>query len=171
MSKRLVFLLSLSLMFVVLSVFVGAAQAQSTGLPPLTEPGPYGVGIKILHLVDPSRENWTLDTYVWYPADKTDATPVMRGHLVLRDALPNRSDAPYPLIIFSHGWMGCQHRWEVSSDQGNELSNDHRSKCPLNNGLGQVTGITSSITSGASLAASGGFGRPSNPARRFSLRR
>ena len=52
-----------------------------------------------------------------------------------------------------------------------ELSNDHRSKCPLNNGLGQVTGITSSVTSGASLAASTGLGRPSNPARRFSLRR
>ena len=105
MSKQLGFLLSLSLLFVVLSVFVGAVKAQSTDLPPLTEPGPYGVRLKILHLVDPSRENWTLDTLVWYPADKTDATPVRRGSLNLRDALPDRSGAPYPLIIFSHGWL------------------------------------------------------------------
>ena len=106
MSKRLVFLLSLSLLFVVLSVFVGAVQAQSTDLPPLTEPGPYGVGIKMLQLTDPSRENWTVETTVWFPADPSKGRQLTSNSPTRMGAVPDLSGAPYPLIIYSHGWMG-----------------------------------------------------------------
>ena len=106
MLKRFGFLLSLSLLFVLLSAFVGAVQAQSSDLLPLTEPGPYGVGLVRMQFVDPSREDWSLWTAIWYPADKTDGK-TLRNSLALRgNPPPDRSGAPYPLIIFSHGYGG-----------------------------------------------------------------
>ena len=124
MLKQLVFLLSLSLMFVLLSVFVGAVQAQSSDLPPLTEPGPYGVGIKILQLTDPIRENWTVETTVWFPADPSKGRQLTTNSPTRMGAVPDLSGAPYPLIIYSHGYTGLgadsqlAHTMELLAAQG-----------------------------------------------------
>jgi predicted dienelactone hydrolase len=69
--------------------------------------GPYSVGVTTIELVDDSRpteanheypgsDTRTLPVEVWYPADATGADPV-------RDAPLDTADAPYPLIVFSHG--------------------------------------------------------------------
>ncbi len=106
MSRRFVFVMLVVVLFSFLSVFVGAVESQANELPLLTKPGPYGVTVKGLTFDDPSRENWKLDTLVWYPADKTSATPPRGNSLIMRNASPDRSGAPYPLIIYSHGWTG-----------------------------------------------------------------
>ena len=49
MSKKLVYGMLLVTLCIVLSVAAGtAAQSQTAELPPLTELGPYGVGVKVL---------------------------------------------------------------------------------------------------------------------------
>ncbi|MGD0205355.1 MAG: hypothetical protein ABSB57_02800 [Dehalococcoidia bacterium] len=76
----------------------------------LTERGPFAVGVSTLTLVDESRptdangsyagaNSRTLVTEVWYPAEGNTKLPE------LRDAPLDRSGAPYPLIVFSHGIM------------------------------------------------------------------
>jgi len=85
----------------------------------LTERGPFPVGVSTLTLVDESRptdpnrsypgaDSRTQVTEVWYPAEgKTQPAEV-------RDAPLDRSQAPYPLIVFSHGYTGVR-RQSVSS--------------------------------------------------------
>ena len=107
MWKRLILVILLMTLVVLLSTFVGAVQSQTAELPPLTEPGPYGVRMLITNFVDEDRGDWTLQTFIWYPADKTKGTPLMPGSAVLKDAPPDRSGAPYPLIVYSHGWTGA----------------------------------------------------------------
>jgi predicted dienelactone hydrolase len=75
------------------------------------ESGPFAVGVSTLTLVDESRPtdangdypgatSRTLVTEVWYPAEGGPQP----GEL--RDAPLDRSQAPYPLIVFSHGLTG-----------------------------------------------------------------
>jgi predicted dienelactone hydrolase len=76
------------------------------------KPGPYGVGVTTMTLEDTSRPtmangsfpgapNRTLVTEIWYPAAAAgDATIAEQ-----RDAPVDGRDAPYPLIIYSHGFM------------------------------------------------------------------
>ena len=104
MVKRFVPVILVMTLVVLLSAFVGAVQSQTAELPPLTEPGPYGVRLTFMDFVDTSREDWTLKTYIWYPADKTKGEPVTAGNLLLKDAPPDTSGAPYPLILYSHSW-------------------------------------------------------------------
>jgi predicted dienelactone hydrolase len=96
----------------------GAAIASATAtLTPtvsaeaLTERGPFAVGVTTLTLVDESRptdangdaadaDSRTLVTEVWYPAEG----PAAAGET--RDAPLGRSAGPYPLIIYSHGFLG-----------------------------------------------------------------
>jgi predicted dienelactone hydrolase len=92
------------LLFLALAGLATSTAAQETTLPPLTEPGPYGVRLQAMTFVDESRDDWELKTFIWYPADKTKGTPIKPGGLVLKDAPPDRSGAPYPLIVYSHGW-------------------------------------------------------------------
>jgi predicted dienelactone hydrolase len=79
----------------------------------LTERGRFPVGVSTLTLVDESRptdanrsypgaDTRTLVTEVWYPAEgRTQPSE-------LRDAPLDRSQAPYPLIVFSHGLTGVR---------------------------------------------------------------
>ena len=79
----------------------------------LAERGPYAVGVSTLTLVDESRptdpnrtyagaDTRTLVTEVWYPAEGESQWGEAR------DAPLDRSEAPYPLIVFSHGFMGVR---------------------------------------------------------------
>ena len=102
MIKRLAFL---SWLLLLLGLPTGSArliQAQEATLPPLTDPGPYGVRLIRMTFVDDIREDWELETFVFYPADKAQGTSIPNS-LLLKDAPPDLSDAPYPLIIYSHG--------------------------------------------------------------------
>jgi predicted dienelactone hydrolase len=99
-AKRVIFVL----LILTLAGPATSTAAQETTLPPLTDPGPYGVGLQVMTFVDKSRGDWQLQTYIWYPVDKTKGTPLMSGSLVLKDAPPDRSSAPYPLIVYSHAW-------------------------------------------------------------------
>jgi len=79
----------------------------------LSERGPFSVGVTTLTLVDESRptdangsyagtDSRTLVTEVWYPAEvETQATEV-------RNATLDLSQAPYPLIVFSHGYTAVR---------------------------------------------------------------
>jgi predicted dienelactone hydrolase len=72
-----------------------SAQDES----PVTQTGPYQVGIEIMRLVDESREDRRLKVYIWYPAvlEAGAESPYP----------PDTSGAPYPLIIYSHGHGGA----------------------------------------------------------------
>jgi predicted dienelactone hydrolase len=85
----------------------------SDALGRFAEPGGYGIGASTLTLVDDSRptdpngdfpgsDERTLDVEVWYP---TEGDPEARE---LRDAPVDLSGAPYPLIVFSHGYTGVR---------------------------------------------------------------
>jgi predicted dienelactone hydrolase len=71
---------------------------KEANLFPLSEPGPYQVGFRTLALTDAGRENRAVGVTVWYPvkplADATNVDPN-------RDAEPDCSGAPYPLILSS----------------------------------------------------------------------
>jgi predicted dienelactone hydrolase len=99
-TKRVFFVL----LVLALAGLANSTAAQETTLPPLTDPGPYGVGTQMITFVDESRGDWQLQTFIWYPVDKTKGTPVTGSKLLWKDAPPDRSGAPYPLIVFSHGW-------------------------------------------------------------------
>jgi len=94
------------------------ASATATPTPTvsaeaLSERGPFAAGVTTLTLVDESRptdangsyagaDSRTLVTDVWYPAEETPS----EGEI--RDAPLDRSAAPYPLIVFSHGYTGIR---------------------------------------------------------------
>jgi predicted dienelactone hydrolase len=63
---------------------------------PLSEPGPYFAGNMVYSIVDNSRDGREIRLTIWYPALKhLDA----QGHVILHDAPPDLSGAPYPLIL------------------------------------------------------------------------
>lgn len=79
-------------------------------LESVTQRGEYGVGVTTMELVDTSRpteayssyegdDKRTLPTEVWYPANPSVAGPEAR------DAELDADGGPYPLIVFSHGFM------------------------------------------------------------------
>ena len=107
----------------------------------LTERGSFAVGVSTLTLVDESRptdanraypgaDTRTLVTEVWYPAEgRTQPAE-------LRDAPLDRSQAPYPLIVFSHGYTGV--RRQSVSYTGHLASHGYvviSPDYPLSNGL------------------------------------
>jgi len=80
-------------------------QPATATLPPITQEsvsfplsnrGPYWTGSREYTLVDDSRDGRTIRLKIWYPALKqTNAD----GNPISRDAIPDMSAAPYPLII------------------------------------------------------------------------
>ncbi len=81
----------------------GAPNAEITQMPlpfPLSEPGPYYVGKLTLDFEDSSRHNRPVGIRVWYPAvlpEGSKGSKLQAGEK--RD--PDRSGAPYPLIVSS----------------------------------------------------------------------
>jgi len=63
---------------------------------PLSEPGPYFAGTMGYSIVDESRDGREIRLLIYYPASKQlDA----QGNVITRDAPPDLSGAPYPLIL------------------------------------------------------------------------
>jgi len=89
------------------------AQAVAPSVDEVANRGRYGVGVTTLDLVDPSRPTLPnreapgspdrrMAVEVWYPAAATATAPEQR------DAALDRSGAPYPLIIFAHGFSSSR---------------------------------------------------------------
>jgi fermentation-respiration switch protein FrsA (DUF1100 family) len=96
---------------------VGGKQSAGAFATPSTAPalesgpdGPYAVGERTETLVDDSRPtdpnrgapgepDRTLDTLVFYPADGAP------GGEPVEDAPARASNGPYPLVVFSHGFL------------------------------------------------------------------
>ena len=84
--------------------------------------GPFPVGVRTVELIDAARDDRVLTTEVWYPAspadegrdvakDTRDSYQLLPGfpanwQLAVRDAVASREGAPYPMIVFSHGFGG-----------------------------------------------------------------
>lgn len=64
---------------------------------PLADPGPYAVGQRAIAASDPSRGGRPVNITLWYPAVQCADSP---GKPAI-DADPDRSGAPYPLILSS----------------------------------------------------------------------
>lgn len=95
-------------------------RATETNLQPaatpnpfqLAEPGPYFVGVREYQLVDESRNGRKIGIMVKYPALKqTDAT----GKVIVRDAVPDPSAAPYAVVITSPNSGGIIFRSHLAS--------------------------------------------------------
>ena len=93
-----------------LSALVASACSSAPSPSAAAGHGPYAVGLVIENLVDqaratpangavPAHAGRTLITTVLYPARGTG-----RGRPPVAGATPDRSDGPYPLIVFAHGF-------------------------------------------------------------------
>jgi len=173
--KITVLLLLGGILLTVLSV-----QAQRPDAPEYGRPGPYLVGTQELTLPDEDRP---LDVTIWYPAqpdssldeDGTTYTLLLlvgvRGQAV-RDAQPATSDAPYPLVIYSHGsgssrvlslWLTehlASHGYVVmaANHPGDDVSNtvNNSSDFPLNYAQRPLD-VLRQLDLAADLNASGAF--------------
>jgi predicted dienelactone hydrolase len=88
----------LSLILVVSSICTVSASAGKEAYQEPGKVGPWKVGFRELTFTDSSRGR-ELRTAIWYPA--VDATQSPGS--VTKDAPPDTSGGPYPLIVFSHG--------------------------------------------------------------------
>jgi predicted dienelactone hydrolase len=93
------------------------AQAQRFDTPPYGQRGEYVVGVRDFQITDNTAPDRPLDATVWYPAVNPDDAPEEIEYSwgsftgtgrAIRDAAPNTETA-YPLVIFSHGWMGIRY--------------------------------------------------------------
>lgn len=65
---------------------------------PFSVPGPYAVGTGSISTVDPEREERAVVITLWYPAVKGSSANALEP---VKDAKPENSAAPYPLILSS----------------------------------------------------------------------
>ncbi|MBN1201342.1 MAG: prolyl oligopeptidase family serine peptidase [Anaerolineae bacterium] len=86
---------------VMLAGLANPALAQEPESLPLAAQGPYGVGVLTMEFVDEDQQGRELYVMIWYPADAGRSSYLMPEY----DATPDKSGAPYPLILYSH-YMG-----------------------------------------------------------------
>ncbi|MBN1966193.1 MAG: prolyl oligopeptidase family serine peptidase, partial [Anaerolineae bacterium] len=87
------------------AVVPAAGEGAADGLP-LAGRGSYEVGVQTLYFTDARRDDRSLGVELWYPAELAAGASAW---LPVRDAPPQTGDAPYPLLLFSHGgWGGRQ---------------------------------------------------------------
>jgi predicted dienelactone hydrolase len=83
----------------------GALAADGAQLLPLSEPGPYEVSFHTARYLDAGRGGREVAVTVWYPiarpAGDAPIDPRTASLHIKRDAEPDRSGAPYPLILSS----------------------------------------------------------------------
>jgi len=83
---------------------VTAAEATPLSNPfPLSEPGPYQIGKRQVSFVDDSRGGREVSLSVYYPAILPEGET---GKLPSRDAEPDLSGAPYPMLLSSTKMAG-----------------------------------------------------------------
>jgi predicted dienelactone hydrolase len=106
--------------FLILSICGGISAASATGASGMDESGvfhtafpdgPYPVGVKVDYL---DFQGSDMRVVTWYPAQKVEgAEPYIASNSAMNvkvqgtgvlDAPPDRSKAPYPLIVFSPGF-------------------------------------------------------------------
>ena len=81
-------------MLMVLFVLL-ASQVDAQSVLEPDQPGPYRMGTISVELVDESRDDRHLQVTLWYPADNTSSARPFPADI---------SEAPYPLIMWSHGY-------------------------------------------------------------------
>lgn len=105
--KTLVYLLigmSILVISTTLPIYI-SAQEESAALP-LAAEGPYGVGFQWMSFVDENRQDRQVQTAIWYPAIVPQGETEQGLTRGLLDAEPDSAEAPYPLILYSHGYGG-----------------------------------------------------------------
>lgn len=121
--KRSCLILAFLLLLLPLAAACGGdgSPRGATTFEEATERGAYGVGVTTIELVDESRptdangsfpgaDERRLTVEVWYPADPSAQAPEER------DAALSDTGAPYPLIVFAHGFSS-QRRQSASYTQ------------------------------------------------------
>lgn len=89
------------------------AEPPPAWVPP-DQWGPYGVGVVEHEFTDPRGK--ALDLEIWYPAvveDGAEADPYPEILLALdahREAPPDGRGAPYPVLVFSHGFAAIRYQ-------------------------------------------------------------
>jgi predicted dienelactone hydrolase len=97
------------MVFLLAAVVLLVGVGEATGAETLPPDGPYPVGVRIEHI---DHDTYKMPVMVWYPALLDDgAKPYeyptkIQGYAVF-NAEANRGDAPYALVLFSHGLAGC----------------------------------------------------------------
>jgi predicted dienelactone hydrolase len=108
----LIGVLTITVCALLLGVAHPAVRAQSTGTPLYGQRGPYPVGTREFVIEDSVRP---LHGTVWYPALNPTGAPESTTYdtgffplpgQAIRDAAPDPSHGPYPLVVFSHGLGG-----------------------------------------------------------------
>ena len=112
----------------IMAVMIGPMSFSTHALADETELQPYAVGMRQLHWVDETRENWAgngprpLVAYLWYPTTE-DAEqklvafppdePIFIGGKAARNAPFLNDDQTRPLVLMSHGTggSGLQMMW------------------------------------------------------------
>ncbi len=88
-------------LFILMSlVLIGIGLSACTSDFPLAEPGPYAVSQISVETVDPARGNRPVGITYWYPADMQKGVKFDLNQTV-QNLPPDRSGAPYPLILSS----------------------------------------------------------------------
>jgi len=78
------------------AISTASTVAETAAHFPLSERGPYETGNRAYTFVDESRDGREIQLTIWYPAlQQVDA----QGRVIPRDAPPDMSGAPYPLIL------------------------------------------------------------------------
>ncbi len=115
MQIRSLLLTAASLLWLAAGLAASPAGASGSAPDPSTL-GPFDVGHTQMDVVDPDREDRTLPTEIWYPADPGSAVgtptfysllgPIGLNSAVAVDDIPASESMFRPLIIFSHGSGG-----------------------------------------------------------------
>jgi predicted dienelactone hydrolase len=106
--KRLFVFTLVGLLLSLLLALPLTAVMQGTDELPLAARGSYHVGTRTLTFVDEQRGGREIQVLLWYPAvfpeDRTTEAP-------LRDAAPDTSSTPYPLVLYSHAYNGSPYEF------------------------------------------------------------
>jgi len=116
MKTRLKSLFPLVILLLSVLLSIPPAAAERPDAPPYGKRGPFAVGTRDLTITD---GDYPLDVTIWYPALKEPGvveevtyrwlTLEGTGRAILNGE-PDRSQAPYPLIVFSHGLSGLRYQ-------------------------------------------------------------
>ncbi|MCK6582812.1 MAG: hypothetical protein L6Q49_06915 [Anaerolineales bacterium] len=97
--KKLALILCLTLVASMIACKPAVMEESQTTKPlPLSEPGPYDVGLRKYSFVDSARNERMVYLSFWYPAKRPFGS---ESGEVIRDAKPDLREAPYPLILSS----------------------------------------------------------------------